>query len=237
MKEILKDVTGFPGYKVTPEGVVYGKKGRPLWQQLNIDGYPVVYMRDINQKQHCKRVHRLVAVAFVENPDPENYLIVNHLDSNRENSHYLNLEWTDFSGNVQHAMTTNAQLYKNNTDLTTGQVEEICELIQAGWTNFQIRDELGLSVNIVKKIRSRKSWTNISEDYEFPVRVGRSFLHVVEWVCHQLNEGLTTREIVEQDFHSDVTTDMVKAIRQGNSYAEISRNILKSPLQRLEQSS
>ena len=227
MQEISKDVTGFPGYKVTPSGVVYGKTGRKLWQQLNIDGYPVVYMRDTTGKQHCKRVHRLVALEFVPNPDPENLPIVNHLDSDRTNCHYSNLEWTDFSGNVQHAMKTNEQLYKNNTNLKDDQVVMICEMIQDCYTNFEIRDSTGLSVDIIKKIRSRKTWENISENYTFPISVGKTFKHVVEWICHRLNEGMTTKQIVEMNYHSTVTVDVVKSIRQGNSYSEISKHILK----------
>lgn len=71
------DVEGFPGYSISKEGVVLGVKGTPLAQSLNVDGYPVVYMRQ-NGKNCCKRVHRLLATAFI--PNPNNYPVVNHKD-------------------------------------------------------------------------------------------------------------------------------------------------------------
>ncbi len=46
-------------------------------------------------------VHRLVAAAFVENPN--NYPEVNHIDSNKLNNHYTNLEWVTKSQNIQHS--------------------------------------------------------------------------------------------------------------------------------------
>jgi hypothetical protein len=46
-------------------------------------------------------IHRIVAMHFIPNPNglPE----VNHLDGNKRNNHYANLEWTTRSGNMKHA--------------------------------------------------------------------------------------------------------------------------------------
>ena len=53
-------------------------------------------------KHKNERIHRLVAKEFI--PNPENLPMVNHLDGNKLNNHYTNLEWTDSLGNVQHAI-------------------------------------------------------------------------------------------------------------------------------------
>lgn len=45
-------------------------------------------------------VHRLVALAFI--PQPEGCNVVNHLDSNRQNNNVENLEWTTVKGNTVH---------------------------------------------------------------------------------------------------------------------------------------
>ena len=47
-------------------------------------------------------IHRLVALAFVYNPDPETYKLVNHIDGNKENPCADNLEWVSASENIQH---------------------------------------------------------------------------------------------------------------------------------------
>lgn len=55
----------------------------------------------INGKTKLCSVHRLVAAAFIPNPD--NLPIVNHLDGDRGNNDVENLEWTTISGNALHA--------------------------------------------------------------------------------------------------------------------------------------
>lgn len=50
------------------------------------------------------RVHRLVWLLFVENPN--NFPCLNHLDWNKENNYYLNLEWCTSSENNLHAYRT-----------------------------------------------------------------------------------------------------------------------------------
>lgn len=58
------------------------------------------------EKNKCKRifrVHRLVATKFVENSNPNKNKIVNHIDGDKLNNHYTNLEWTTAAGNNKHA--------------------------------------------------------------------------------------------------------------------------------------
>lgn len=57
-----------------------------------------------DKKKTRQYVHRLVAMLFVDNPDPEKNNIVNHRDGNKENNRADNLEWTSVSGNNQHAI-------------------------------------------------------------------------------------------------------------------------------------
>ena len=45
------------------------------------------------------KVHRLVALHFVENPNPEKFNIINHKDENHTNNVYTNLEWCDVNYN------------------------------------------------------------------------------------------------------------------------------------------
>jgi hypothetical protein len=51
-----------------------------------------------NGKMKCFKIHRLVADAFV--PNPKNMVCVNHIDCDRSNNHYTNLEWVSYSDNV-----------------------------------------------------------------------------------------------------------------------------------------
>lgn len=71
-------------------------------------GYKRIRVTDIdtNTRRYI-RVSRLVAIYYVDNPNPEEYDIVNHIDGDKMNNHYTNLEWCNISMNTQHAYDNN----------------------------------------------------------------------------------------------------------------------------------
>lgn len=68
-------------------------------KQKNVNGYKVVTLCRKGTEQRAY-VHRLVAQAFIDNPD--NLPYVNHLDGCPANNHVDNLEWVTHSQNVKH---------------------------------------------------------------------------------------------------------------------------------------
>ena len=102
MREIWKDVKGYEGlYQVSNLGRV--KRLRFINRHLDFkqekilkpykdggDYYFVIGLHK-NGKKKYKAIHRLVAEAFI--PNPNNYPIVNHKDENKENNYVDNLEW------------------------------------------------------------------------------------------------------------------------------------------------
>ena len=70
-----------------------------LKQNENHDGYLVTYVGN----NRSIGVHRLVAMAFIPNDDPDNKKEVNHKDFNRKNNHVNNLEWVSHSDNVKYS--------------------------------------------------------------------------------------------------------------------------------------
>ena len=86
-----KNIEEFPGYLVDENGIVYGKRsGKPLSQMVNSGGRIRVSLNK-NGKQYKRAVSRLVAVAFI--PNPENKPQVDHIDGNRSNNNVSNLRW------------------------------------------------------------------------------------------------------------------------------------------------
>lgn len=101
MEEKWKDVVGFDGlYKVNNSGDVKNKKGQLKKKRLDKDGY-VCYSLYKNGKSKSVRAHRLVAEAFI--PNPNNLPQVNHKDENKENNVDTNLEWCDINYNNRYS--------------------------------------------------------------------------------------------------------------------------------------
>ena len=97
---MIKD-SEFDGYSVTDCGEVYSKKTKRFLKQFpNHKGYLQVCLM-VDGKKKTVKVHRLVAVAFVPNPDKKPQ--VNHKDGNKQNNHAKNLEWCTNSENQTHS--------------------------------------------------------------------------------------------------------------------------------------
>ena len=94
-------------------------------------GYLVVKLCKNNIRSN-KKIHRLVAQAFI--PNPENKPQVNHIDEDKTNNMVSNLEWMTAKENTNHG-TRNERSGKSQsipiiaTNLTTGEVEEFMELM------------------------------------------------------------------------------------------------------------
>jgi hypothetical protein len=105
-KEVWSSVTEYPNLYIISD------KGRVASFRKQLSSYEFVAFK-INGETVNRTVHRLVAKAFV--PNPENKPEVNHKDGNKLNNHATNLEWVTSSENKLHALTTGLKVYNNPT--------------------------------------------------------------------------------------------------------------------------
>lgn len=100
----LGNVRSLPKTILYKNGKKQNLKGKQKSIKLNKYGYLTVYLTKNDVIKTCV-VHRLVALAFIPNPNPENNTI-NHIDGNKTNNRIENLEWLSLSDNVKHQWRT-----------------------------------------------------------------------------------------------------------------------------------
>ncbi len=102
MKEIWKDIPNYENlYQISNLGRVRSLHNRYKNKQYlkpcaNSKGYLLVSLCK-NHIQKAFNIHRLVAEAFI--PNPNNYPCINHIDENKENNIFTNLEWCTYQYN------------------------------------------------------------------------------------------------------------------------------------------
>ncbi len=115
----LKDWCGF--YKINKKGEIwscwYNKIMKPQVEQ----GYYFITLRktiDSKKIQHKGRIHRLLAIQYIPNPD--NLTDVDHIDRNRQNNNLDNLRWYSHRQNANNIKKGNGCVYldKSTTERT-----------------------------------------------------------------------------------------------------------------------
>lgn len=139
------------GYWIYPDGRAKGPKGTFLKLAVGSNGYYQVNCRK-DRIQTTYLLHRLVAIAFIPNPD--NLPEVNHLDGNKLNCNVSNLEWASLSRNRKHAFEIGLQ--KPSWTGKTGALFHGSKAVNQLDSNGRIIKTFG-SVREAQKIMQNKS--------------------------------------------------------------------------------
>lgn len=173
--EIWKDIVGAEGiYKVSSHGRIKSvKRHVNSWcggriknetirkQFLDIGGYCVTGISYPNNKK-TKKVHCLVAEAFI--PNPYNKPNVNHKDGNKSNNHIDNLEWVTPSENMRHAFDNNM------IKLCTGErnhlskfgEKEALDIFNSKEPAKLLADRYGVKIRTIYSIKEGQNWSHVT---------------------------------------------------------------------------
>jgi hypothetical protein len=98
---IWKDIEGYEGiYQISNTGIVKNIKTDHIMKPNKLQGYYVIQLSNKN-KRHTFQIHRLIAKAFI--PNPNNYPFINHINEDRTDNRIENLEWCTQNMNVEHS--------------------------------------------------------------------------------------------------------------------------------------
>ena len=97
----MKQIEGFSKYFITEDGQVWSEKTKKfLKPRFDKDGYVRISLRNDEGKLKTRFIHRLVAEAYI--PNPEGLATVNHKDEDKQNNCVDNLEWLSQKDNIRY---------------------------------------------------------------------------------------------------------------------------------------
>ena len=184
MEEIWKDIQGYEGlYQISSIGRVRslnrinhfeGKnqikkyqcgqllKGKVLKYKY-VHGYTNVTLYTEKHRHKQYQVHRLVAQAFI--PNPNNYPQINHKDGNKLNNCVANLEWVTNQQNREHALKNGLHLCGEKCSWSKLKQKDVDFIRQNKniHSNKELVNMFNVSVGCIKSVLNGSSWKKIVE--------------------------------------------------------------------------
>lgn len=163
MQEVFKDIKGYEGlYQVSNLGNVKSfNHGSPKILKVgkSTSGYFQVYLCK-NKIKTQSQIHRLVALAFIENPN--NKKDVNHINGIKTDNILTNLEWNTRAENIRHAYNIGLiKIGENHNNAKLKEVQVISIL-----NDFRSHSKIALDYNVsrrlITKIKAGKIWKHLN---------------------------------------------------------------------------
>jgi len=192
-------------YSVSSDGLVMNKiSGKLLKQHFcgKISKHEPERPKYLNVSLHGKKyfVHRLVAIAFIPNPD--NLPQVNHIDGIRNHNWASNLEWVTNQENIikayeQGLIHVNHGIDHHQCTHDIDTVRKAIKMIASGkYTYKEIREATGYSDGTISAIKNKEIWKEESKNYIFPDIIERpDFSKYYTTIDDLILSGYSTRKI------------------------------------------
>jgi len=133
-------------YFVTEDGKIFGIRGHQLKLNANSSGYFNIYSTRLKKNF---TIHRMVAELYV--PNPLNKPHINHIDGNRLNNHYTNLEWVTRSENMKHSVNILGKKFigkLSNDDIQY--IKNNYQMRVKGYTQIDLAKKFGVTQAAIK---------------------------------------------------------------------------------------
>lgn len=137
-------------------------------------GYCRITLFILSQRIHLS-VHRLVANAFI--PNPENKPDVNHINGIKTCNWVGNLEWATKKENVNHAIRTGLAHRigegNPNNKYSIEHVHAACKLLEQGLEPIEVAKLIPIGIDVIRNIKLGRNWATVAKLYHIPEPVNR----------------------------------------------------------------
>lgn len=160
--EQWKTIIGNDFYEISNFGNVRNIITKKIMKLRDNQGY-LIFQSKRNGVAFIKSVHRLVAIHFIDNPN--NYPMVNHIDSIKNNNNYKNLEWCTNQMNVDHAVNAGIIPRRPVINTQTGQViQSVLALSRhLGWSKSKVKHML------TGRATNRSGWVYLTPSHSVAI--------------------------------------------------------------------
>lgn len=238
----MKDI-GFSNYCITEDGKIFSLiRNRFLANSMMSSGYEKGHIKNDEGVLKNLSIHRSVALMYVDNPD--NKPFVNHIDENKLNNHYTNLEWVTDAENKQlwhdnnpdkhssikqytkipkeeHVLEKSPEL--GGKDFNTETVNKICSMYKDGYRIVDIHRVTGFRLTVIGHLvkGNYHKWKSIVDSYELDSvkRVSRLKEDKISEICELLAQG---KGVMEVSRLTNMCRTTVGGIKNRYSYTKVS---------------
>ena len=162
-------------YIVSENGILFNIKTCEIKESRdNVKGKD--HHQRVSIKNKSYYVSRIVAEAFVRNPNPKKYKLVRHLNDDPYNNHYTNLKWGTPKQNTRDAIRNKRIVYDEhrkyakgdlhgNRVLDSKKVKKIIKLLNKSVPLKEISEKFDVDLDVVRHIYKGTSWRCLTEPY------------------------------------------------------------------------
>ena len=205
-KQVTYDGEIYTSYLISNLGIIVNVNNNTIHRIISKWGHISVSISDKDQHGNTMRrllpIHRLVAQAFI--PNPENKPEVNHIIPKPWINWVGNLEWCTHAENIQFMINSGRQIVgeaHKNSKCTEDQIREVCKLLEKDELAYtDISRITGVPMKTITHIRFDGGWPHISKNYNYPTNrkpCGARYSPVSNRIIDLVKEDKTNKEIIE----------------------------------------